>query len=407
LALVHPCALRRVPWGLPLWLILVFLGLQPAFVRYQPRNVNVVARQAYRALEPLSVDVLMVGSSRTFVGVQPTIVTRLLDRPTYNYCYGGATMEMMYHDLAVALRHQQPSVVILAANPLHVTRPVSGAYVDGLAWPSRIPVALQVRAPAELPQALLPMLTNHTLWKDGLRVLAQRLDAHLSVDASELILLHATGLTGIMPNEEWSRTRDTAYQPVSPESHVYLQRALDLCRRRGVRFLLVNMPYLAEMGRRNVQVEDLAAEQGVPLRDLGVELAGTLRQVHWRDGVHLSEAGRLTCSLHMARILADELGWELDADAVAAYEALELRDVRIEARDALRIELIPEDEDAALEACWEVSGPDLSEKRTPHAPLGTIMAPIAKKGVTQVDIELRDARRPDWHEMHLRVKARS
>lgn len=294
---------------------------------------------------PQQYDVLFFGDSRFVNCLFPMELWEDYGIAGYNLsCYGN-TMPVNYWSMMNALDYASPKVVVLAVNGVRKDIKVTGSSSDLHTamdfWPlSRT----KVRAVMDLTD------DPHAKDDDGNRYADMRWEYCLTLGKyhdrwSKLTPNDFTGrpnvqkgadmMVGVAPTEEYDIIDDDLYADEQGVGYSYLRRTIEECQQRGIRVLLVHLPYPAsENAQMNANtVGSIAEEYGVEYIDF-VRLDSVVDYAVdcYDQQAHLNPSGGLKVTDYIGAYLAEHFGlgdhrgeadyanWQKDEQDYAAYK---------------------------------------------------------------------------------------
>ena len=310
-----------------------------------------------------SLDVVFVGASTSFMGVNPSLLWREYGITSYDFCSAGQRVQLsqMYVKEAIARQH-----------PMTICVDIAGMRFDD-------PYAPAVRNHSSL--ALFPLSLNklHTIFNYTPR---SEWSSHIlpliKYHSSEKIDFHnwdeyATDpYLGYSPAfENYNQTVPllatagiTECESLVPNAEKALSEIIHVCRQNNVQLVLYCVPLrLTESERRRVnEVERIAAEAGIPVLDFNaeewltaneydttVDHSNANKHANWRGAKKISRSlGKFLIDHHMAVDHRADPAYASWNDKTEPYYRLE--DIHV-AKEALKT---PKELESYLEALCDI-----------------------------------------------------
>ena len=249
---------------------------------------------AYSVLfeEPDTLDVLFVGDSISYAAISPRQMFQAEGFTSYNIatgaqpiCYGEAMLEM-------ALRQQNPQVVVLEANSFYTNFTRTDVIKQKL-------------------KGLLPIFEYHDRWKTLLPW-----GDHVKKNANwgEADKGHRTSGKVEPPAEKavaHHMEPTDAVDPVLDINQEVIGSMVDMCRNRGIEVIIVNAPSVSNWGmKQHNAVQEVASRLDIPYVDLNMPEYQELLNVDWTQdtndgGDHLNKKGAKKVSGFLGAYLAE------------------------------------------------------------------------------------------------------
>lgn len=242
---------------------LVFLLLLPNAVMkiselLYPSNDIYRNWQAFYAQEKNSIDLLIVGSSHAFSSFDVSILDEILGEKTYILASNSQTVTQSYYNIREVLKYQKPKMILLETFGIDDNSnwqngsPESETYdkdwkkesnIDGMRLGLvKLEAIAEQYTTKNWPYAFLRIARSHQNWKD----LAQ-------ISANWNFMVHQKStFNGFRPSQTMmteevmqqyaDRAQSDAEFTVCEENIKHFHMLADLCRKNGIRLLLVMAP---------------------------------------------------------------------------------------------------------------------------------------------------------------------
>ena len=252
-----------------------------------------------------SLDVLFLGSSHLYYGVQPNVLWREYGIAAYDMGSAEQTVASSYFLLTEALAYQKPEVVVLETYYLWYPELYNGEArlrqaFDGMRYG---------KAKREMLDVMLPELD----WKERMTYCLPFLKYHERWDALEDYDFHTKPyLRGARIDYTVAKVEDPGLPEEASDlpklSLEYLEKLWKLCEENDTELVLLAIPYGSEADTdrylkrqgMNLTLEDWARERGIPFRFYQKEEPELIDfATDFRDQTHLNTegAGKLTADL--------------------------------------------------------------------------------------------------------------
>lgn len=283
---------------------------------------------SFYEIEKDSLDVLFLGSSHLYYGVQPGELWGQYGIASYVMGSPEQTAATSYYLLKEAFSRQKPKVVVMESyylwyNGLYNSEARLRQAFDGMrmgeAKVEMVNDLLKEKGRKEKLSWYLPFLYYHTRW-----------DALESYDFHTKPYLKGARIDyTVRPIEDPGVEMEAADIP--EVNLTYLEKILALCRENGAEFVMIALPYGIETDQErydrrqglNLMLEAYLQEQGIPFLFYQKEIdAGIDFSTDFRDKTHLNTFGAEKISAHLGGWLAEEYGLS-DHRRDAAYASWE------------------------------------------------------------------------------------
>lgn len=275
-----------------------------------------------------SLDVLFLGSSHLYYGVQPNVLWREYGIAAYDMGSAEQTVASSYFLLKEAFQYQMPKVAVLESYylwcpDLYQSEARLRQAFDGMR---------DGKAKREMVDTMLPELG----WKERLTYYLPFLKYHERWNALEDYDFHTKPyLRGARIDYTVAEVENPGIPEETSElpalSLEYLKKIKELCQENNVAFVLVAIPYGTEKDAgsyasrqgMNLALESWAKEQGIPFLFYQKEKPELIDfTTDFRDQTHLNTAGAETFTVDFGAWLVEQYGLE-NHRADAAYTGYE------------------------------------------------------------------------------------
>lgn len=364
-------------------MLLAFLRFAEPFVlNLSPQKVQRARNLRYFLNEAPPADVVLVGNSHTFYGLNPTVLNHLLpETRVVSLSYYPASLPESYPFLRQLVESETPPEVIVL-DVFFFTQP-TGNLFWGIA-PSKnfplLPTVLRHLPAEEHLNWVFPFLQSHTIWKDFPQIEAywQVLQQPPEDPARLEETLHISGRlyqnATVMGLEKYEKAYQAGYYRLNQRQQWELKAVVDLCENNDVALFLINLPGVNQWGLPYPAVETTLQDYDLPYRDYNLVISAEQHygRVIFIDtdkpqitfNSHLNSLGAVLASLYVAEDLSQSFGYPLDEAVQAHYREILLTDVAVHGLAAdgtlqtgvqfLQFEAIPLLTDTALEYRWEL-----------------------------------------------------
>lgn len=271
----------------------------------------------YRALEPDTVDVLFLGTSHVYSGIDPMYMYEQSGITAYALGGPGMRFDLTYLSLKEALKTQTPKLVLLDMSAVQYAGQQTEAKCQKVA--DQFPLSLEKLEYALNPDSdeikalniLFPLFRYHTRWENlgenDFRYAAGSLDE--------------TVVRGHYLNYDRVETAFHFYEDAGPESecHIegrnleYLKQIESLCREKDIQLIFYKLPSPTWYQAQSEGSAAIAEEFDVPFLELfyrvgeiGIDPAADFRDLN----NHLNQEGAEKVSAYLARYLQEQYGLE-------------------------------------------------------------------------------------------------
>ena len=263
----------------------------------------------FYALPKNDVEVLFLGASRVYCGVDAPEVGALTGRKVYTMASSSARMYDLYYMFQEALRFQKPDMLVLDMGPIrYETYGFDRIYkrtYDDMRWSSVKFEALKGRnAILEKPESLInrfiTLLDFHTRWNE-------------LEEVDFVPWKYKTIERGFVPCSDIAKGISHNQFDISLKVNVdemgleYFGRIVELCEKYDIKLVLIRVPAIAWSHSWNEEASRLAEQYGLPFTDYNDEMnyarIGIDDQTDWRDELHLNKYG----AKKFAKVLSEDL----------------------------------------------------------------------------------------------------
>ena len=226
--------------------IAVLLLSYATYVLTPKYDYGICSMVTYYSQEPDTVDVLTIGTSMAYAGINTNVLWKEYGIATYNLCSAEQPFWVSYYTLKEALKTQHPKVILLDAKPAGYKRDyskrgrtiLSTFGIRGIG--NRIGATLAcVETPADAVSYLLGMPEVHSNYQRlGLKDLAYPPDnggrgptwkGYIESDETEA-------------HERPAVKQDDATRSMHPKEEEYVRKIFELARKENIKIMLVGLP---------------------------------------------------------------------------------------------------------------------------------------------------------------------
>ena len=280
-------------------------------------------------MEPDTIDVALLGSSQTIMGLSAMELYRQYGISAYGFGTEEQPLFATYYWLLEILRYQKPSVAVLDINELiHASgEPAYRKAVDYMRWSEVKWEAVKIHCEKDgelsLSGYIFPILEYHSRWDE----LEEEDISYLYTDKKDPYLgfVVPAGSCEISYNGI-PRRPDKEADPADPEAWEYLLKIIELCREEGIELLLVKTPRAGWNAAKHNLAAQVAEEWDVPFLDFNdVDIMEAMEfdyPLDARDGSHLNIYGAEKVGAYLGDYLVTHYDLK-DRRGDAAYGHLE------------------------------------------------------------------------------------
>ncbi|MBO4889643.1 MAG: hypothetical protein J5574_01515 [Lachnospiraceae bacterium] len=258
-------------------------------------------------------DVLFVGSSTVFSGIDPLILWDEAGISSYDRANASQTMWISYYMIEDALRWHTPEMVCLDMTFIKydddfIEEPSTRKSLDGMRLtPSKINCALASMGEDEkLTEYIVPLFRFHSRWKE-----------FTWDDIRYAWYNKPVTVNGYIADRETEAAEDgelvytAGDKKISPKNTEYLKRAIELCQNRGVKIMLIKTPAHSDNWNSGFdeQIDEIAGRYGISYInfDRYNDAIGLDYKTDTPDaGSHLNDKGAAKFSRYLASLLRDD-----------------------------------------------------------------------------------------------------
>ena len=268
---------------------------------------------SFYSLEKDSVDVMFVGSSHVYNGINPLVFYEVTGLKGFDLATSNQDMAMGYRVVEEIFRYQTPKYLVMETqsffyNPFHfdMCDPYYKMTYDDMRWTRSkldgLNEWLAFSTNEKLINRVFPLFDYHSRWDE------------LSWDDFFSKRL-ATNIEGYCytfypyPNEFKGYAIEEKYADIAPICFEYFDKIKQICDEHGTTIILVSIPDGKTNSTRADMMFDLAVSRGVSFYDYnskeGFAKTGVLEN-EWRDLSHLNATGANKFTRVFAYTLIDE-----------------------------------------------------------------------------------------------------
>ena len=258
-------------------------------------------------------DVLFVGSSTVFSGIDPKVLWDEAGISSYDRANASQTMWISYYMIEDAFRWHVPEMVCLDMTFIKydddfIEEPSTRKSLDGMRLtPSKIDCALASMGEDEkLADYIVPLFRFHSRWKeftwDDIRYAWYNKPVTVNGYICD---------KDVEPCEEDELVYSGSDKKISPKNNEYLRRAIELCQSRGVKIMLFKTPAHSDnwSDGLDAQIDEIAKEYGIDYINfdmLNDDIGLDYRTDTPDAGSHLNDKGAAKFSKYLAGMLRDD-----------------------------------------------------------------------------------------------------
>lgn len=292
--------------------ILLFMQLGEVLRRKTGAETDMV--HSFYEIEEDTLDVLFLGSSHLYYGVQPNELWNEYGITSYVMGSPEQTVATSYFLLKEAFEHQQPKVVAMENyyvwnKDLYFSAARLRQAFDGMQFG---------KVKLEMIQTMLPEIG----WKEQLTYVLPFLKYHSRWSALQNYDFHTKPyLKGARIDYTVVELEDLGIlgQAVElPDNSIYyLEKIIALCKENGAQFMMFGVPYGIETDKERYErrqsmtltLEQMLQEKNIPFLFYQRDYADVIDfATDFRDRTHLNTAGAVKLTKHLGAYLAGEYG---------------------------------------------------------------------------------------------------
>ena len=360
----------------PHWVrFLVFLAILMIIVqliniipKHERANKNPYWRYFYEALPENSLDIVFMGNSHAQCAFIPEIIDAILGTKSVNLITPSEAIYQTKYEYLEVLRHQDPAAVVIETTVIYGgvnqpgQKPLQFSFMDSMPLSLRkVQYLLDLYSFGDLIKYMFPFLAQHSDWKTPYVPTNKVINLpDKNIQPVELKSQGYYQLTDVLP-PEWEQDNEFKVPATCPASDFSgrLNAAKDVLKADASdpsKLLFIEAP--AFKNRYKIcqsSTFELIEEHGVPHYELLDDV--DLPNLWFHDRTHMLQFGAVVASIDTARLLAEELDFEMNAEALEYFMSYRFRDyVQTLDGNAVHIKLIPFDQEASenLTYQWEV-----------------------------------------------------
>lgn len=188
-----------------------------------------------------SLDVLFMGSSHMLDAVSPMQLWEEHGIASNNLAQNGQVLPVSYYALQEALRWQKPKLIVL-----DVYKVIQDSLIDSKTnlrftldnmrfGPPKVRAVFDLLPPEDRAEYLADIIFYHGRWKE---LTAEDFQPLNTIERGAKALF-----TSYQPYEGWKVVPESETAPPAEVEILYLEKIVELCRRKGVELLLVAVPF--------------------------------------------------------------------------------------------------------------------------------------------------------------------
>ena len=370
---------RQIPWMRTLLFIGILLALLQV-LNWTPRQTAHLKNgnfwpYFYREVETDALDIVYMGNSHSKTTIIPEIIDRLLGTRSVHVNTSGESIYQTQYEFREVLRHQNPRLVVLEANPIYAglgadeLKPwnFSFFYAMPFGW-QKLAYSLDFFNENDLLKFYLPFTSYHADWKNPDQAITRVKEAIEQLKARWEAEWHET-----LPYQGYENYLKSLPLDAERKPQTILDNACpvpDMAARLAVTEELLQTAQRAEQAM--VVMETAQFVQQFPqCRDAAAELAGrygveyiqlmedeALPPLWFGDEVHMTQFGAVIASVEVAQRIAELLEIPINRELLEVYQSYFFSGYTLEQNGGnVTVTLIPQDADAIREMQfqWDVS----------------------------------------------------
>ncbi|MFK2819094.1 hypothetical protein U0L90_03130 [Flavobacteriaceae sp. LMIT009] len=281
----------------------------------EERRGDIVWNNFYELQED-NLDVIFLGNSLSYSSFNPLIFNSYSEINSYNLGFASQNIKQAYHVLKEALAYQSPQVVVLEAYTLDI---IDNSEEDRLGFKFEnlnsqrvslrklVSINDQFSSLQNKVNAAFPLVRNHDNWREIHKI---RQTPQTKPKEDRFLGFKATdrNLDKKKLSEALKRLPKT--HSFSEENKYYFERTVELCKRNGIRLVVVRAPvllskYNAEYYKDvNLNTKELCSDFKIRYIDYNIKFHELgLSEGSYFDGLHLNYRG----ATKISEILSKEL----------------------------------------------------------------------------------------------------
>lgn len=222
---------------------------------------------SFYAQEKNSIDILFMGSSHMYNGIDPVVFYEETGLRGLNVSSSSANMFQLYYYLLESLKYQSPKYVVLDMYSFHYTEDIDDAYLaktfDYMTWTSgiRLRGLLDWANKSEgrsITNRILPIIQFHGRWKELDKIdfenYASFRNGFIESWQNEIIAHTAYDSSKISDDVLW-------------EEHEYFKKFVSLCKLKGIEIILILIPFVSSEESYALQIRQAVESYNMPFFD--------------------------------------------------------------------------------------------------------------------------------------------
>ena len=281
------------------------------------RDDGAYLMRAYHEQPKDTVDVLMVGSSRTGMNLDCEELWKNHGISGYSLWSGGQSMISTYYYLEEALEVSRPKVIVydvqaLLGLPYDSSEVINYQDTYGLVNLKRRIQSIRTTVPQR--NWLLDFM-GFGIYHNRYNELTQEDFRRCAWTGLNAMTKGSTFRVGAMPVQQYGNVKPKDYQlPIDKEYESYFREAIKMCESRGIPLCLVLTPSCqANSDQPHINyIESIANEYGLSLLNFNTmaDELGITANDFWFDGNHITTNASRKISAYLAERLVDQYGLE-------------------------------------------------------------------------------------------------
>lgn len=232
-----------------------------------PNNVSSKIEGFY-ALEPDSLDVVFLGTSATFFGINPSLLWREYGIPAYVFASSEQPIFFNYLYAQEAIRTQHPGIIVLDTHGIRYTYDYARSATNHLSLDD-LPMSLnKLKAifcytpPEEWLEHLFPVIKYHSALNIS--------TCNFGAAQEDPYLGYTPYWTCDVENDFQFQNRGVSRRALAEREEVAFRKLIELCRQEGVQLILANYPAAlsSEDNERISEIIYIAETEGIPYLDM-------------------------------------------------------------------------------------------------------------------------------------------
>lgn len=293
-------------------------------------DITFALDEFYELSEEENFDILIIGSSHVFRGIDPSVLDEGLGTNSYNLATSAQVISQSYYTLVEALKYTVPEVVLLDSYFINAAEIVEKreyfAFEQLAAMPmsmNKINYMTDLFPPKEYINALFPAIREHDNWEDE-KILEKNM-TYLKTGENPHSWLnrgYVAGYSNLTEEniKEYEAMKATRMDyVVREEAYPYIEDIAKLCEEEDIRLILVNTPLpkvVQEKINDEYQYEQtkLVTDQlnleyidfNVLYDEVGFDNSHFLEEANPMFNHHVNNSGAAVISEYLVEVLKDE-----------------------------------------------------------------------------------------------------